>query len=51
MVIAGKRPLDAQLALTLSEVFDVSPDALLSLQKSYEGSGISVQAQGPIGVS
>ena len=36
MVIAGKRPLDAQLALTLSEVFDVSPDALLSLQKSYE---------------
>lgn len=35
-IIAGKKALDAKLALTLSEVFDVSPDDFMDLQKKYE---------------
>lgn len=35
-LIAGKRPLDAQLALALSEVLDVPADRLLELQKRHD---------------
>jgi HTH-type transcriptional regulator/antitoxin HigA len=35
-VIAGKRAVDAELALLLAEVFEIPADVFLSLQKSYE---------------
>ena len=35
-IIAGKRPLDAEMALALSEIFDVPAETFLDLQKSYE---------------
>src|SRR5262249_44071489 len=35
-IIAGKRPLDAEMALSLSKVFKVEADRFLQLQKSYE---------------
>ena len=35
-VIAGNRPVSADLALSLSEVFTVSADIFLDLQKKYE---------------
>jgi HTH-type transcriptional regulator/antitoxin HigA len=35
-IIAGKRPLDAKLALALGRLFDVPPETFLELQKSYE---------------
>lgn len=35
-LIAGKRPLDARMALTLADVFDVPADRFLDLQKSYD---------------
>ncbi len=35
-LIAGKRPLDAKLALALSDVFGVPADRFLELQQSYD---------------
>jgi len=35
-VIAGKRALDAELALALSEVFHVAPEHFLTLQKRFD---------------
>ena len=35
-VIAGKRAIDATLALSLSEVFDIPAETFLELQKSYD---------------
>ena len=35
-IIAGKRPIDASLALSLSFIFDVEPEFLLTLQKNYD---------------
>jgi HTH-type transcriptional regulator / antitoxin HigA len=35
-VISGKRPVTAEMALVLGEVFGVEPDQFLELQKSYE---------------
>jgi HTH-type transcriptional regulator/antitoxin HigA len=35
-VVAGKRPVDAQLALSLGEVFGVAPERFLDLQKAYD---------------
>jgi HTH-type transcriptional regulator/antitoxin HigA len=35
-VIAGKRPVDADLALQLNQIFDVDAEEILSLQKEYE---------------
>jgi len=35
-IIAGKRPVDAEMALTLSEVFDVPAEDFMDLQKTYE---------------
>ena len=35
-LIAGKRPIDAQLALHLSDVFGVSAERFLQLQKEYD---------------
>jgi len=35
-LVAGKRPLDAQTALALGEVFEVSPDRFMDLQKRLD---------------
>ncbi len=35
-IITGKRPLDADMALALSELFDVPAEQFLDLQKNYE---------------
>ena len=35
-LIAGKRPLDAKLALALADVFDIPADRLLQLQKKHD---------------
>jgi len=35
-IITGKRPLDADMALDLSKIFDVPAERFLELQKSYE---------------
>ncbi len=35
-IVTGKRPISADLALLLGEVFDVDPEQFLTLQKSYE---------------
>lgn len=35
-IVAGKRDLDAELALKLSSIFDVPPEQFMDLQKSYE---------------
>lgn len=35
-IIAGKRPLDAELAISLGEVFGVDPERFLELQKAYD---------------
>lgn len=35
-IVTGKRPLDAELALALSGIFDVPAEIFLELQKSYE---------------
>src|SRR5207253_5902893 len=35
-VITGKRPITAELALLLNEVFAVEPERFLALQQSYE---------------
>jgi len=35
-IVAGKRPVTAELALALSDVFDVPPEDFLDLQKSYD---------------
>jgi HTH-type transcriptional regulator/antitoxin HigA len=35
-IIAGKQPVDAELALALSELFDVPAEKFLELQQSYE---------------
>lgn len=35
-VVAGKRQVDAELALTLGEVFGIEPEQFLELQKSYD---------------
>lgn len=35
-IIAGKRPLNAALALTIGELLGVEPERLLELQKSYD---------------
>lgn len=35
-IISGKRAVDAELALLLSQVFDVKAEDILSLQKEYE---------------
>jgi HTH-type transcriptional regulator/antitoxin HigA len=35
-LVAGKRDLDAELALRLGEIFDVPAEQLMELQKSYE---------------
>ena len=35
-IIAGKRPVDAELALVLSQVFDVPAETFVELQKKYD---------------
>ncbi len=35
-IVAGKRPVDAELALILGETFNVAPERFLELQKSYD---------------
>ncbi len=35
-IVAGKRPVDADLALRLSQIFDVPAEAILELQKEYD---------------
>lgn len=35
-ILAGKRPINAELALSLSEVFEVPPEKFLQLQKDYD---------------
>lgn len=35
-IIAGKKPVDAEMAILLSEVFNVSPEMFLDLQKNYD---------------
>lgn len=35
-IVAGKRPIDADLALRLSQVFDVPAEEFLQLQKDYD---------------
>jgi len=35
-LIAGKRPVDAKLALALSDVFDITPDRFLELQNRFD---------------
>src|SRR5437867_7211616 len=35
-IMAGNRPLDAQMALALQEVFTVPAEQFLALQKSYD---------------
>jgi HTH-type transcriptional regulator / antitoxin HigA len=35
-IITGKKPLDAEMALLLGEVFDYDPEKFLELQKSYD---------------
>jgi len=35
-IIAGKRPVDAEMALALSGIFGVSAESFLDLQKSYD---------------
>jgi len=35
-IISGKQPLDAEMAISLSTVFDVPAERFLDLQKSYE---------------
>jgi len=35
-ILSGKKPVDAELALTLHAVLDIDPEQLLQLQKSYE---------------
>ena len=43
-LIAGKRNLDAELALELSEVFGIDPEELLTLQKNYELAQAKIKA-------
>ncbi len=35
-IVKGKRPVDAALALSLGELFDVAPDEFLALQQSFD---------------
>ena len=35
-IVAGKRPVDADLALSLSQIFDVPAEQILELQKEYD---------------
>jgi HTH-type transcriptional regulator/antitoxin HigA len=35
-IVAGKRPIDADLALSLSQVFDIPAERFLELQKNYD---------------
>lgn len=35
-IVAGKRPVDADLALKLSQIFNVAAEAILELQKEYD---------------
>jgi HTH-type transcriptional regulator/antitoxin HigA len=35
-IVAGKRPVDAELALGLSQIFDVPAEQILELQKEYD---------------
>ena len=35
-IISGKRPLNAEMAILLSEIFDISPEKFLELQKNYD---------------
>lgn len=35
-IIAGKRPVDAKMALALSELFNVEPERFLELQQAYD---------------
>jgi HTH-type transcriptional regulator/antitoxin HigA len=35
-LVAAKRPVDAEMALMLGEVFDVDPDRFLALQRRYD---------------
>jgi HTH-type transcriptional regulator/antitoxin HigA len=35
-IVAGKRSLDANLALSIASIFDVKPEYLLGLQKNYD---------------
>lgn len=35
-IITGKRPLDAKMALALSELFGIAPEPFMDLQKSYD---------------
>jgi len=35
-IIAGKKPVDAEMAILLSEIFDVAPEKILNLQANYD---------------
>ncbi|MGB4598627.1 MAG: HigA family addiction module antitoxin [Trichlorobacter sp.] len=35
-IVAGKRPVDAEMALHLGEVFEIMPEIFLDLQKKYD---------------
>src|SRR5712691_10685443 len=35
-VVSGKRPITAEMAIALGEVFSVEPDQFMELQKAYE---------------
>lgn len=44
-IIAGKRPLEAEMALALADVFDVPAERFMDLQKSYELAQARVMAR------
>lgn len=44
-IISGKRPLSAELAVALEEVFEVPAESLMALQKSFELAQARIAAQ------
>ena len=44
-IISGKRPVTAEMALILSEVFDLPPEDFLNLQKEYDLAKARIVAQ------
>lgn len=50
-IIAGKRPIDADLALSLSQIFDVPAERFLQLQKDYDLAMARLVAQPDPGLS
>jgi HTH-type transcriptional regulator/antitoxin HigA len=50
-IVSGKRPIDADLALSLSQVFDIPAERFLQLQKDYDLAMARLVAQPDPGLS